>query len=121
MKAVFDTNILIDYCNGINKAKTVLEQYSTRVISVITWMELLVGVHNQEEEAIVRSFLNGFDVIDIDVSIRELTVSIRKEMNIRLPDAIILGTARSLETQLITRNTKDFPPKLIDVRVPYSI
>lgn len=121
MKAVFDTNILIDYCNGINKAKKEIELYSTRVISVITWMELLVGAKNKEEEVIIRTFLNEFEITDIIIPIRGLAISIRKEMSIKLPDAIILATARHHEAPLITRNTKDFPQKCFDIRVPYTL
>ena len=43
MKAVFDTNILIDYLNGIEAARTELNQYSIRQISVISFIEVLVG------------------------------------------------------------------------------
>jgi len=120
MKAVFDTNILIDYCNGSSAAQKELEQYSTCIISVITWMELLIGANNTKEEGALRSFLSGFLVIDIDLKVRELAVEIKKKMRMRLPDAIILATARSLECILVTRNTKDFSPDFVDIRVPYS-
>ena len=36
MKAVFDTNILIDYLNGIDQAATELSLYSESLVSVIT-------------------------------------------------------------------------------------
>ncbi len=121
MKAVFDTNILIDYLNGLTQAKRELENHTTCVISVITWMEVLVGAKNQDEEAVIKSFLNGFEVIDISSSIREKAVTIRKNMRLRLPDAVILATAKHLEVPLVTRNTKDFPAGTIDIRVPYSI
>ena len=39
MKAVFDTNILIDYLNGIDAAKVELARYSLRQISVISFIE----------------------------------------------------------------------------------
>ena len=43
VKALFDTNILIDYLRGIPAAREELDRYETRAISVITWMEVLTG------------------------------------------------------------------------------
>lgn len=42
-RALFDTNILIDYLNGIPQAKDVLTEYHINpAISAITWMEVMV-------------------------------------------------------------------------------
>ena len=49
MKAVFDTNILIDYLIGNLLAKKEIEQYQSPQISIITKMEILVGVTDNEE------------------------------------------------------------------------
>ena len=43
MHALFDSNILIDFLNGIAAAKVELSLYESRAISVITWMEVLSG------------------------------------------------------------------------------
>ena len=41
---LFDTNILIDYLNGIPQAREVLTEYHANpAISAITWMEVMVG------------------------------------------------------------------------------
>lgn len=121
MKAVFDTNILIDYLQGSMQAQQELSNYTSLAISVITWMELLVGCKSAHEEAVIKSFLNRFEVIDISLAIREKAVSIRREMHIKLPDAIVLASARCLEVPLVTRNIKDFPAHLIDIRMPYIL
>jgi predicted nucleic acid-binding protein len=42
-------------------------------------------------------------------------------MRIKLPDAIILATARVSNRQLVTRNIKDFPAGTAGVRAPYRI
>lgn len=43
-RALFDTNILIDYLNGIPQARDVLVEYHINpAISAITWMEVMVG------------------------------------------------------------------------------
>ena len=61
MKALFDTNILIDYLNGIDAARQEIARYEYASFSLITWMEVLVGTA-AEEEPIVREFLHRFQV-----------------------------------------------------------
>ena len=43
MKAVIDTNILVDYLNGIELAAAEISQFENRLISVITFIEVLAG------------------------------------------------------------------------------
>ena len=57
MKAVFDSNILIDYLNGIPESKNELSLYAHKHISIITWMEVMAGTSDRQEEKIVRQFL----------------------------------------------------------------
>ena len=81
MKAVFDTNILIDYLIGNLLAKKEIEQYQSPQISIITKMEILVGVTDNEE--IIKEFLNGFNIIPLNDEIAEIAVNIRKENKIK--------------------------------------
>jgi predicted nucleic acid-binding protein len=120
VSAVFDTNILIDYLNGIEQAKTELELYADKAISLITWMELMVGA-TPETEAILRGFLNGFINLPIDVQVSNLAVNLRKQHKIKLPDAIVWATAQSNKCILVTRNSKDFSPAQPGIRIPYQL
>jgi predicted nucleic acid-binding protein len=119
MKAVFDTNILIDYLIGNLLAKKEIEQYQSPQISIITKMEILVGVTDNEE--IIKEFLNGFNIILLNDEIAEIAVNIRKENKIKIPDAIIWATAKYTDSLLITRNTKDFQGLGADIKIPYNI
>ena len=121
MKAVVDTNILIDYLNGSSKAKRELESFDELYISLITWMEILVGASEGDEESEVREFLRRFRVHPVDEGIAERAVDIRRHDKIRLPDAIIWATAQQLGILLVTRNTRDFPARHPGIRVPYKI
>jgi predicted nucleic acid-binding protein len=121
MKAVFDTNILVDYLNGISAASREIEQYEEIVISIVTWMEVLAGSDNVEEEAVTREFLSRFKVQPLEKNLAERTIKIRREQKLKLPDAIIWATAKELGRILVTRNTKDFPEKDPGIRVPYHI
>ena len=121
MKGLFDTNILIDYLAGIDEARRELELYRSSLISVITWMEVLVGAADDEEERALRSFLSRFRLLEVDQAVGELAVSLRRRRRIRLPDAVIWATAQANGALLVTRNTKDFPEGAPGVRVPYRI
>lgn len=120
VKALFDTNVLIDYLGGIGAAKKELGRYEYRAISTITWMEVLVGASAEEEDAI-RAWLGSFDVIAVDGAIANRAVEIRKTRRVRLPDAIIWATAQVHSLLLVSRNTKDFPADEPGVRVPYKV
>lgn len=120
MRATFDTNILVDYLNGVAGAKAELARFDERVISVVTWMEVMVGAE-PAEEAPIRAFLGGFEVAPIDRSVAEEAVKLCRERRLRLPDAVIWATARTRGALLVTRNTKDFPADEPGVRVPYRV
>lgn len=120
VKALFDTNILIDYLNAIPQARHELARYQEKAISIITWMEVLVGA-GPAVAAGTRAFLTGFAVIPVDDEIAERAVSLRQRHRIKLPDAIIWATADVHSMLLVTRNIKDFPKEMPDIRVPYEI
>lgn len=120
VKALFDTNILIDYLGGVSAAKKELGRYEYRAISTITWMEVLVGASTEEEESI-RAWLGSFDVIALDSAIANRAVEIRKATRIRLPDAIVWATAQVHSLLLVSRNTRDFPADEPGIRVPYKL
>jgi predicted nucleic acid-binding protein len=118
--ALFDTNILIDHLKGIPEAKEELDRYTSRAISVITWMEVLAGAVPANEVA-ARTLLSAFLVLPITEVIAETTVKIRRTHKLKLPDAIILATAEQTGRVLITRNTRDFDESHPSIRIPYRV
>jgi predicted nucleic acid-binding protein len=123
MTGFFDTNILIDFINGVPEAQVATAPYSRRCISRITWLEVLAGVKDTPGEDIARTFLAQFEIIEIDCEVSEATLTLRRHHipKLKLPDALILASARLLGCRLITRNTRDFPVDSSDVHVPYRI
>ncbi|MEI8285504.1 MAG: PIN domain-containing protein, partial [bacterium] len=95
MKAVFDTNILIDYLNGIEDAKIELAKYSIRQISVISLIEVMVGATKAVEENAIRSFLGTFEILELSAEIASQAIAIRKQYRLKIPDAIVYATART--------------------------
>ena len=118
MNAIIDTNILIDYLTGIKNAKDELARYTNPAISIITWMELLIGAKTTKEETDLKAFLERFRRYELSTEIAELTIKIRQQHKIRLPDAIIWATAQISNAILVTRNTRDFSKNEPTIRVP---
>ena len=121
VKALFDTCILIDYLNGVQSAKDEIELFKDKAISIITWMEVMVGSDKNPHAPIEQWLSQTFTTINLDQPISIKAVEIRKSSKIKLPDAIIHATALVTERLLITRNTKDFPESDPTVRIPYII
>ena len=120
MRAVFDTNILVDYLRGLPQPVAELALYESPAISIITWIEVLAGADSQTE-ATTRAFLQSFDLLEIDAKVAERTVLLRKTRRLKLPDAMIWATAQVQQCLLVTRNTRDFDQNEPGVRVPYVV
>ena len=121
VKAVIDSDILIDYLQGLEKAKQEIDRYSEPQISIISWMEILTDAETLEEEKQCKEFLSQFTIHQLSPQIAEEAVHVRKQFRIRLPDAIVWATARVSGCILVSRNSKDFPIKEPGVRIPYTV
>jgi predicted nucleic acid-binding protein len=117
---LFDTSILIDYLRGIPQARTECDRHADRAISIITWMEVMVGATGTNEDE-TGKFLLNFNSLPLTAEIAESAVAIRRGNKIKLPDAIIQATAEVEGRILITRNTRDFAPNMPGIHVPYTL
>jgi predicted nucleic acid-binding protein len=120
VRAIIDTNILVDYLRGVPDARTELGLYRSPAISVVSWIEIMAGTVPGGTEAAARAFLQTFDLLQLDEKIAERAAAIRRTTRIKLPDAIILATAQEHQCLLVTRNTRDFDPTDPGVRAPYT-
>ena len=118
VRALFDTNILIDYLNGVDGAKEELTRHEAPAISVVGWIEVMAGA-GPEVEAATRAFLDRFERIPVDEAIAERAVAIRRKRRLKLPDAIVWASALCRSMLLVTRDTKAFPAEEPSIRVPY--
>ncbi|MFM1899809.1 MAG: Ribonuclease VapC [Cyanobacteriota bacterium] len=117
---LLDTNILIDVLRGEALALAWLEGQQQPSISVITWIEVLVGCREGESSR-VRDWLESFPRLALDEAIAAETVVLRQRHGLKIPDAILLATARCSNVTLATRNAKDFPLALGGVLHPYRL
>ena len=118
--AVFDTNILIDLLMDRGDAKAVVAGCPNRAVSVITSIELLSGVP-EGGWSVLHDLLARFEELPLDDEVRDEAARIRRATRLKLPDAIILATARTHRLPLVTRNIRDFPADSDGVILPYSL
>ncbi|MBM3631507.1 MAG: type II toxin-antitoxin system VapC family toxin [Alphaproteobacteria bacterium] len=120
---VLDSNIIIDYLQGRYQAAKLFQSYRNNnirvVISIITLIEVLVGIADQEKRGRVKQWLLNFSPIHVCLDIAEKAIELRKGYGLRLPDALIASTARCHQGILVTRD-RDFY-KMSDVRYPYDL
>ena len=121
MIGCFDSDVLIDYFDGIATAAEELSRYERITISRITWMEVLVGAPTNTLRRVREGVLRLFPVIELDEAVAREAIKLRQEYKLKLPDAIIWASARLNNALLITRNTSDFDPREPGIRVPYRL
>jgi hypothetical protein len=107
---LLDTNAVIDLLKGAPGAE---ELYSSHLdgnsvyISQITRMELLAFPSlSESEEAQVKAFLESVEVVLLGDEIEGLAIKIRREKNLKLPDAIILASAQAFSCKIATRDER---------------
>ena len=57
---LFDTDVLIWVFRGNERAARLVERTPERLLSTVTYMELLQGARDQREAKCIRSFLSDF-------------------------------------------------------------
>lgn len=116
----FDTNILIDFLNGIEASRIELRTATRRLISRISWIEVMAGI-DERTVSVVEEFLAQFSIDEVTEDVGRLAAAMRRERaSLPLPDAIILASAQARGRILVTRNTRDFPATP-GIRVPYQL
>ena len=79
-----------------------MSQFSLAV-SVITEIELLGKKNITLHEAnTIRGILKGCEIIDFSDTIKEIAISIKQKYTVKIPDAIIVATAKCFNLPLVT-------------------
>jgi predicted nucleic acid-binding protein len=114
-KLIIDTDILIDYGRGDEKALNFLND--TRLlydhqISVMSWLELIIGARNKKELKIIGKFIGQFGVIhfqeDISLQAVQLLSQYRLSHGLMIGDALIAASALFLDCPVASKNRKDY-------------
>lgn len=121
MRAVIDSDVLIDYLQGIDEAKIELSRYNPPLYSIISWMEIMCGAETEAERESAEALFDSMRRVELSPPVAAKAVEERKRQQLKLPDAIILASADTEGCILVTRNTKDFDQKDPRVRFPYAV
>jgi hypothetical protein len=111
---IFDTDVLIWAFRGNLKAARALIADPTRQVSIISYMEILRGVHDKREAKAVRVFLASldFDVLPLSAEIGGRAADFVEEhflsSGLDIPDALIAATVIQEGVTLCTGNLRHF-------------
>jgi predicted nucleic acid-binding protein len=111
---LIDTDVLIWYLRGNQKAFRVIERLEGFFISVVTYMELVQGMHSRSELNTLKNFLKTRNVsvlqISEDISAKAMFLVEEHYLShsIQLADALVGATAAGHGLPLLTANTKHY-------------
>lgn len=115
---IIDTDVLIWYLRGNDKAKEAVINAIPFSISVVTFMELLQGARNRNEMDAIKKEFNemGVHIIPINAKISSKAVNLVEEYTLshsmEMADALIAGTCLENNEELLTANDKHY--RMID-------
>ncbi|HIJ42306.1 MAG TPA: type II toxin-antitoxin system VapC family toxin [Deltaproteobacteria bacterium] len=111
---VIDTDILIWYLKGNEKAYTVIEKSKKFFISVVTYMELVQGMRDKNELNNLRRALHIWNAkilyISEEISIKAMFFVEQHYLShsVELADALIGATAIAYGLPILTGNDKHY-------------
>jgi predicted nucleic acid-binding protein len=104
LKRVLDTNAILYLLGGKLAKPLPTGQY---FISVISKMELLsYSLLDDPAQSEIESFLSKITIIDLSEPVKKQAILLRREHQLKLPDAIVAATALCLGAALITNDAR---------------
>ena len=110
-KALLDSNVIIFASKEEVDVELLLSSYDEFHVSMITFMEVYgFEFTNPDEEDLINDIFANLEITEVNIKIAKQAIAYRKNKikKIKLPDAIILATAKYLEAELITDDWDDF-------------
>lgn len=109
-----DTDVLVDFFRGHDKAVSFVNTYHARIVlSVIVVAELYAGVKDAAEQAVLQDFISLFRVVPINADVAKAGGLYRRDYGnshgVGLADAILAATAQAENAELKTLNIKHYP------------
>ncbi len=111
---VIDTDVLIWYMKGNEKAQRAIENSKNFFVSVVTYMELVQGMRNKNELNNFRRALHGWKskilYISEEISVKAMFFVEQHYLShsIQLADALIGATAIAYGLPILTGNDKHY-------------
>ncbi len=99
---LIDTNIALYLLSGDETIAKLLSGQDV-YISVITELELLGYQELSEEELpLIEEFLGNCIIVELNQAIKKITIELKRNHKIKLPDAIIAATSKYMNIPLIS-------------------
>ena len=99
---LLDTNTVLYFLAGDETLSEFIRDKKI-YISVISELELLAyNELTQQEIKLIQSFIRDIDIVDITMDIKALSIQLRRQTRLKLPDCIIAATSMVLQIPLIT-------------------
>ena len=111
---LFDTDVIIWALRGNGKAADRLDAESTLRLSAVSYMELLKGARNKNDQHMTTQFVRdmGFETVPIDADVSHRATVYMEEyalsMGLDLADALIAATAAEYKMPICTANDKHY-------------
>lgn len=110
-KAILDSNLLIFLSKNLIDRRKLYSKYDEFCVSIITYMEVYAFEfpNQNEKDSLDQTFAN-LEIIEINREIADQSIIYRKNKfkKIKLPDAIILASAKYANAELLTDDWDDF-------------
>lgn len=111
---IIDTDVMIWFLRGNEKARDLVMDKMPFSISVVTYMELVQGMRNKQELEKMKQAFKKMDVEVIPVNenisllASDLVESFALSNSMELADALIAGTCLKMNRKLLTANDKHY-------------
>lgn len=108
-KGLLDSNVIIDSSKNLIDIDDLTDRYDNLYTSIISYIEVLgYNFEDDEEKQLIIDILSNIPVVNLDINIAKIAIDFRKKRKIKLPDALILATAKYINADLVTRDISDF-------------
>ena len=127
MNITLDTNIFLNVKNKeepfYSYSNSILEEIDNEnselnaIISIITLTELSVGYYKNKEIMDKEEFISGlysnkkYKIRDLNINITDKAAEIRSQINLKIPDCIIIATALKENSEVLITNDSEFEKK----------
>ncbi len=119
-KAILDSNLLIFLSKGMIDRAKLYAKYDEFCVSIITYMEVYAfDFPNKNEKDSLDKTFASLEIIEINQEIADQAIIYRKNKSkkMKLPDAIILASAKYINADLLSDDWDDFQNMDLTVNV----
>lgn len=110
-KSILDSNLIIFFSKGKIDLAKLRVKYDKFYVSIITYIEVFAYEFPvQSEKDLIEEFFDSVEIVEINKEIADQAIIYRKNKTkkIKLPDAIILASAKYANAELLTDDWDDF-------------